>query len=448
MKIKASIIIRTCNEEDWIRHCLEMLKKQSERNFEIIIVDNESKDNTLRIAKSFGVKKIYKIKKYFPGKSLNIGCKNAKGQFLVFLSSHCIPDGENWLENLLINFKNKKIAAVYGKQSPLKFSSAKDIRDLYITFGNEKKIQKKDYFFHNANSAIKKEAWSEIQFDENLTNIEDRDWAKKIIQKKYWIVYEPKANVFHYHGIHHDSNPERLKSTINVINKIENDKLSNLLPSSLKPENINLQIIIHFSKYKKKEIQNKMFIKLIKCINNFTDHPNVIFIKPKNFPKSLVPKNYNFINVNKKKFELSKILKKCIKKSVEKNFYSDFVLYLNADYIFRPKNFLKNILERACSGGYDSLIPVIDNYSTSIIFDKESLSYKVYGSNLKDRKNKFPLYSSLYGLGCITKTKIVSKGMLISQNNIGVVPVKDKIFSFRMSDFNEKDLRLINEFIL
>jgi glycosyltransferase involved in cell wall biosynthesis len=320
-----------------------MLKKQSERNFEIIIVDNESKDNTLRIAKSFGVKKIYKIKKYFPGKSLNIGCKNAKGQFLVFLSSHCIPDGENWLENLLINFKNKKIAAVYGKQSPLKFSSAKDIRDLYITFGNEKKIQKKDYFFHNANSAIKKEAWSEIQFDENLTNIEDRDWAKKIIQKKYWIVYEPKANVFHYHGIHHDSNPERLKSTINVINKIENDKLSNLLPSSLKPENINLQIIIHFSKYKKKEIQNKMFIKLIKSINNFTDHPNVIFIKPKNFPKSLVPKNYNFINVNKKKFELSKILKKCIKKSVEKNFYSDFVLYLNADYIFRPKNFLKNI---------------------------------------------------------------------------------------------------------
>ena len=444
MKIKVSIIIRTYNEEDWIRHCLESLQRQSEKNFEIIIVDNESKDNTLKIAKSFNIKKIYKIKKYLPGKSLNIGCANAKGEFLVFLSSHCLPENKDWLKNLLKNFKNKKVAGVYGKQSPLKFSGPKDIRDLYITFGNEKKIQKKDYFFHNANSAIRRELWKKNKFNEKLTNIEDREWGKRIIQSKYWLIYEPKANVFHYHGIHHGSNSRRLQTTIDVINKIEDNKLLSILPSSLRPENINLLIIIQFSNYEKKEIHNKTFISLTKYIEEFRKNPNVIFIKPKNFPISLVPKNYSLLNAREKNFDLSSTLKKCIKKSISQNFYSDFVLYLNADYIFRSKNFFKKILDRACSGSYDSLVPAFKNYSTNIFYDNDSSSYKIYGSNLKNRKRKTPIYSSVYGVGCITKTKIVTQGMLISSKNIGLVPIKNKIDTLRLSDFESKNYDLIN----
>ena len=56
-EILASIIIRTKNEEDWIGHCLEAIINQSYKNFEIIIVDNQSSDNTIEIAKSFSVKK-------------------------------------------------------------------------------------------------------------------------------------------------------------------------------------------------------------------------------------------------------------------------------------------------------------------------------------------------------------------------------------------------------
>lgn len=449
MKIKASIIIRTCNEEDWIRHCLQMLRKQSEEKYEIIIVDNNSTDNTIHIAKSFKIKKIYRINKYFPGKSLNIGCQNADGEFLVFLSSHCIPENENWLKNILINFKNTKVAGVYGRQSPIKFSRPKDIRDLYITFGIEKKIQKKDHFFHNANSAIRKKIWEKIPFNEKLTNIEDRDWAKKIIKKNYWIIYEPKANVFHYHGIHHDSDPKRLKKTIEVINKIENNMLPNLLPTSLKPENINLQIIIHLSKYEKKQIQNQSFLRLTSYINDFKKNVRIMFIKPKEFPKSLIPENYSIFNINKKKFDLSKTLIKCIKKSSNNNFYSDFVLYLNADYIFRPKYFFENMLKKICYGGYDCLIPATRNYSTNIVYNKNFESFQIYGSDLKNRNVKSPVYSSLYGLGCITKTKIVSKGMLISQKNIGVVTISNKIYTIRLSDFTTKNfdsfIKLFNE---
>ena len=43
-----SIIIRTKNEEKWISLCLNALSKQSYKNFEIIIVDNYSKDKTIQ----------------------------------------------------------------------------------------------------------------------------------------------------------------------------------------------------------------------------------------------------------------------------------------------------------------------------------------------------------------------------------------------------------------
>ena len=284
MKKKASIIIRTHNEEDWIAHCLKSIKKQNYKNYEIILIDNNSTDNTVIIAKKLGVDKVVKIKKFFPGKALNAGCKIAKGEFLVLLSAHCVPVDDSWLKNLLINFKNKNVAAVYGKQSPITYSKPEDIRDLYITFGNERRIQKKDNFFHNANSAIRKSVWSKYNFDNKLSNIEDRDWSKKIIEKKYWIVYEPTANVFHYHGIHHSRNEKRLKNTIKVIEKIEDNNFLKL-PDTLKPNKIKLLIIINYPNYIDTKTYNKIFVEECKKIDEIKFNKKILLVKPKTLKK-------------------------------------------------------------------------------------------------------------------------------------------------------------------
>ena len=53
-----SIIIRTKNEERWIGPCLKGINKQTYQNFEIILVDNESTDLTVRRAREFEIKKI------------------------------------------------------------------------------------------------------------------------------------------------------------------------------------------------------------------------------------------------------------------------------------------------------------------------------------------------------------------------------------------------------
>ena len=59
MKPKVSIIIRTKNEERWITSCLKSIYSQTFKNFEIILVDNFSTDNTVKKAQQNGVKKNY-----------------------------------------------------------------------------------------------------------------------------------------------------------------------------------------------------------------------------------------------------------------------------------------------------------------------------------------------------------------------------------------------------
>ena len=143
---KVSIIIRTKNEERWIEQCLKKIFDQNYDNFEVILVDNNSKDKTLKKAKKFPVK-IVKISKFLPGKAINLGIKKSKGELIVCLSAHCIPINNDWLKRIVHALKDPKVAGVYGRQKPLSYSSDFDKRDLFNLFGPEKKNTKEGYFF-------------------------------------------------------------------------------------------------------------------------------------------------------------------------------------------------------------------------------------------------------------------------------------------------------------
>ena len=211
-----SIIVRTRNEEKWIFQCLNSIRMQNYKNYEVILVDNESKDNTLKKAQKFSPK-IIKIKEFFPGKAINLGINNAKGEVIVCLSAHCVPVNSNWLENLIKNLSDPSVAGVYGRQEPLSYSSDFDKRDLLTVFGLDKKVQNKDPFFHNANSAFLKSTWKKFPFDEKVSNIEDRVWGSNVISKGLKIIYEPDASVFHFHGIHHNLDAARARNVVKII---------------------------------------------------------------------------------------------------------------------------------------------------------------------------------------------------------------------------------------
>lgn len=221
--MKVSIIIRTKNEEEWIERTLYAVTNQDYDDKEIIVVDSGSTDATIQKAQQFPIKMIEYSGPYFPGRALNLGTENSVGGLICYLSAHCIPTNDKWLERLLVRFDSPNIAGVYGRQIPLPDSSDFDKRDLWTVFGPESMVQEKNFFFHNANSMIRRDLWLERKFSNNLASLEDQEWAKQMINRGHKIIYEANACVHHFHGLHQGIDHERAARVVKVIDLLDDD---------------------------------------------------------------------------------------------------------------------------------------------------------------------------------------------------------------------------------
>jgi rhamnosyltransferase len=214
---KVSVVTRSKNESKELRILAAVLKRQSITPSEVIVVDNNSEDDSRKVAAELGFS-VISTESYFPGNALNLGIEQTTGEFVVLVSSHCIPASSRWLENLIEPLlADESVVGVYGRQLPSEGSTPNDSRDLYSVFGSESKLQTVEIFFHNANSAIRKSVWNEIQFSNTATNIEDRIWAKEVLSRGHKIFYSSKATVFHPHGINHNGNESRARSVVKVM---------------------------------------------------------------------------------------------------------------------------------------------------------------------------------------------------------------------------------------
>jgi len=209
---KATIFIPTKNAGKQFYQTLNQISKQREKNFEVIIVDSGSTDKTLQIAENFKQKipmRIYKIhpKEFGHGKTRNLSLKYARGKFIIFLTQDAIPLNNVWLSYLLSNFKDKKVAGVFSRQIANKKSMITE-RFFYECYYPNKKIispNPKNFFFENiffsnVSSSIRKSVLKKFSFNESIIMCEDQDWAKRIINKGYKKIYEPKSIVIHLHN--------------------------------------------------------------------------------------------------------------------------------------------------------------------------------------------------------------------------------------------------------
>ncbi len=176
------------------------MQQSEDMDVEIILVDSGSTDRTLEIADSYAVRVSHIQKSEFTfGRSLNIGCGAATGDYLVFISAHCIPAHDRWLMNLVAPLRDGVAGYVYGKQighDVTRYSEHQLFRQYY---GDADKLPQAEIFCNNANAAISRSLWSKYQFDETVTGLEDLVLAKELVRDGHRLGYVADAPVIHIH---------------------------------------------------------------------------------------------------------------------------------------------------------------------------------------------------------------------------------------------------------
>ena len=198
----ASIVIRTYNEAKHLPELLQSISSQTQERIkqETIIVDSGSDDGTLDIARQFDTKIVNISKEEFSfGRSLNIGCERAAGAYLVFISGHCVPTDEEWLERLVEPLQRNDVVYTYGRQIGSGESRYSECQLFKRYFPEISAIPQEGFFCNNANAAIQKDVWKQNPFDETLTGLEDMELARRLVNAGHSLGYVAEAPVYHFH---------------------------------------------------------------------------------------------------------------------------------------------------------------------------------------------------------------------------------------------------------
>jgi rhamnosyltransferase len=207
-----SIIIPTYNASKHLPALLKSIQSQTINDYELIIIDSSSTDNTIEIADSYHAHVIKIEKEEFDhGKTRTIAAQKAQGEIIIFLSQDSLLFDESSIENITEPFDtDEQIAAVFGRQLPDKNASifAEHLRLFnYSENSYTSELSDKDkhglrtIFFSNSFSAFRKAALKEIDFfKEGLVFGEDTYAAAKLLLNNKKIAYVSSAKVFHSHN--------------------------------------------------------------------------------------------------------------------------------------------------------------------------------------------------------------------------------------------------------
>ena len=198
---ECSLVIRAFNEEKHIGKLLEGVARQTIQDVQIILVDSGSTDATLAIASHYPVEIVQIQPEEFTfGRSLNLGCSRARGEFIVIASAHVYPVYPDWLEQLLKPFEDPQVALSYGRQrgnDSTKFSEHQHFAKVFPERSNPRQDHP---LCNNANAAIRRSLWEQQPYDEALPGLEDVAWASWALSEGYHLAYSAEAEVVHIHN--------------------------------------------------------------------------------------------------------------------------------------------------------------------------------------------------------------------------------------------------------
>ncbi len=191
-----SIVIRCRDEAQHLPGVLDALLAQADAPpFEVVALDSGSRDGTLDLLAARPVRVEHLAGAFGYGRALNVGATLARGDVVVYLSAHCVPDGPRWLATLTAPFADGNVVATFGRQLPVPGVNAIEAIGLARDFPPSPPANVR---FSTANGAVRRAAVLARPFDEEIAIAEDHLWACGIAAGER-IVYCPDARVGHSH---------------------------------------------------------------------------------------------------------------------------------------------------------------------------------------------------------------------------------------------------------
>lgn len=113
---KLSVIIPAKNEEKMLPKLLDTIKAQTFKDYEVIVADAHSTDDTVKIAESYGAKI---VEGGMPGPGRNKGAINAKGEIIAFFDADVQLPSNKFLEDCVNEMDRKHLDVATCKVKPL-----------------------------------------------------------------------------------------------------------------------------------------------------------------------------------------------------------------------------------------------------------------------------------------------------------------------------------------
>ena len=205
-----SVLIRVRNEEQALRRLLECLRAQKlDRPFEVVVIDNESEDNSADVARMMGARLYTFPRSLFGyGRAINFGARLCRGDLIVLLSAHSWPQGDDWLSRMVSSIEERDAAAVYCRQLPDGKVCRQEKARFKIFAEHDYKLDKESLVrrcesgedvykvccFSNSAAMIRREEALRFPF-RDLPFAEDRAFVLDCVMAGYSIAYVSNASV-------------------------------------------------------------------------------------------------------------------------------------------------------------------------------------------------------------------------------------------------------------
>ena len=221
-----SVVICTCNRSESLIRTLKSLRAMlvpDDLRWELLVIDNNSKDDTKQAVEDFaktsklGIRYVFEEKQGL-SRARNSGVREAKGEIIAFTDDDVIVD-EYWLANMVRGFKEHDVAAIGGRIFPvLERPKPKWVtQDLQGCWGildyGERPFYLNSKNIWGANLAIRADMFRKYGgFDTSLGRVpgklyagEETDFVRKLMDGGEKLLYWPTAVVHHFVPKHRSS---------------------------------------------------------------------------------------------------------------------------------------------------------------------------------------------------------------------------------------------------